>query len=144
MTGLWSLTGCTGTPDPGALADVEGVSMQGGSAGWTVSVTVRAPDVDCDQYADWWEVLTPEGALVYRRILNHSHADEQPFTRSSEGTVPLAAGTTYRVRAHLHPIGFGGQVMEGIPGGSFSVVDVDEGWADDLETAAPRPEECWF
>lgn len=146
MTGLWALTGCTGTPtvEPGALADVEGVEMTGGPDAWTVSVTVRSPDVDCDQYASWWEIVTVDGELVYRRILNHSHADEQPFTRSSTGSVSLDADTVYRVRAHLHPAGFGGQVMEGRPGEAFVGIDVDDGWADDLLTADPLPEECWY
>jgi len=146
MTGLWVLTGCTGTPavEPGALADVEGVEMTGGPDAWTVSVTVRSPDVDCDQYASWWEIVTVDGDLVYRRILNHSHADEQPFTRSSTGPVSLDPDTVYRVRAHLHPAGFGGQVMEGRPGEAFVEVDVDEEWAGDLLTADPLPEECWY
>jgi hypothetical protein len=146
MTGLWTLTACTGTPgpDPDALADVEAVSMQGGPDDWTVSVTVRSPDVDCDQYADWWEILTPDGDLVHRRILNHSHADEQPFTRSSEGSVTLDAATTYRVRAHLHPTGFGGQVMEGRPGSPFVAVEVPDDWAAELSTAEPLPDDCWF
>ncbi len=148
MTGVWALTGCTGTAESvgetGALADVEAVAMTGGPTDWTVSVTVRSPDVDCGQYASWWELLTPEGELVYRRILNHSHADEQPFTRASEGSVALEADTVVRVRAYLHPSGYGGQVMEGTPSGGFSAIEVESGWADELGTMAPLPEECWY
>lgn len=51
---------------------------------------MRSPDRDCGLYADWWEVVGEDGRLLYRRILMHSHPDEQPFTRPG-GPVAIAA-----------------------------------------------------
>ena len=58
------------------------VSVSGSAQSYTFSVTLRSSDTGCDHYADWWEVLSSDGELIYRRVLLHSHVDEQPFTRS--------------------------------------------------------------
>ena len=75
--------------DPAAIVDA---TARQGAGGWTVSVTLRHADTGCDRYADWWEVITPGGELVYRRILRHSHVTEQPFTRSQSG-IAIPEGT---------------------------------------------------
>jgi hypothetical protein len=142
---LLTATGCTGTPVAmGDAADVLAVTATGGPDAWSVSVTVESPDTGCDRYADWWEILGVDGELLYRRILDHSHVDEQPFTRASEGNVALGGDLVVRVRAHLHPDGYGGQVLEGQLGGTFEPVDVDVDFGAALESAEPLPEECLF
>ena len=46
-----------------ANADVEFVrATQAASGTWTFAVTVRHPDTGWEDYADGWDVLTPEGA----------------------------------------------------------------------------------
>ena len=65
-------------------ADVQAVSATGEDGAWVFSVTLLSPDVDCSRYADWWELVDPNETLVYRRVLNHSHAEEQPFERSGD------------------------------------------------------------
>jgi len=64
------------------IAEVQSVKATGKSNSYTFAVTIKSPDIGCDRYADWWEVITPEGELLYRRVLLHSHVDEQPFTRT--------------------------------------------------------------
>lgn len=131
-------------PPVGPRADAVEVSFGGASGAYTVSVTVRSPDTGCDRYADWWELVRPDGTLAYRRILNHSHVEEQPFTRASEGPVAVSATETLIVRAHLHPHGFGGTVLEGSVLGGFVARPAVPGFAEALATAEPLPTDCWF
>lgn len=56
-----------------------------GAGGWTFSVTLKHGDTGWDHYADLWEVYTPEGELLGKRVLAHPHVNEQPFTRSLSG-----------------------------------------------------------
>ncbi|MCB9569227.1 MAG: hypothetical protein H6710_18780 [Myxococcales bacterium] len=132
--------------DPGggegekALADVLSVSTTPSS--WAVEV--RSPDLGCQQYADWWEVVTPRGALIYRRILAHSHAEEQPFTR---GGGPVAVGEEDEViiRAHMNPGGYGGQALRGSVAGGFQPdPTIKADFAAALEKSGPQPDSCAF
>jgi len=124
-------------------ADVTAVEVRGDSADYTFEVTVESPDTGCEQYADWWEVVSPDGALLYRRILAHSHVDEQPFTRSG-GPVEVPADSTVLVRAHMNEAGYGGQTLRGTAAGDFEPADLPDDFAADLDTAAPQPDGCAF
>ena len=72
------------------LPEITAVTSSGEPGNYNFSVTVGSPDTGCNSYADWWEVVSADGSLLYRRILNHSHVDEQPFTRSG-GPVNITA-----------------------------------------------------
>lgn len=148
--------GCAGSPDglpdsgtsppsgsPEPVADVVSVSVTGTPGAYVFSVTVRSDDLGCDQYADWWEVRRKSGDLVYRRILNHSHVDEQPFTRDG-GPVDLLPSDEVWVLAHLEPSGFGGKWMAGTVQTGFmeevdAPYDTAKSWA-----GGPLPEDCMF
>ncbi len=132
-----------GAPESPDRADVVGVGTRGDAGSYTFAVSVRSPDRGCDRYADWWEVLDSDGALLYRRILGHSHVDEQPFERSG-GPVPIDADTTVFVRAHLNPGGYGGQLMTGTVVGGFETVTSAPTFAPEIEQAAPQPDGCAF
>jgi len=148
---LLSIIGLTACADPGktpaedasATADVEAVSVSGSEGSFSFNVTVRSPDRDCSQYADWWEVLGEDGALLYRRVLNHSHPDEQPFARSGS-PIPVAGDQVVIVRAHMNPGGYGGAAMKGTAGGGFEAAEVAGDFAAGVEATAPLPEECWY
>jgi len=77
---------------------------------WTFVVTVRHDDKDPDHWADWWIVRTPKGQELGRRVLLHSHVDEQPFTRDERVRIPREI-TVVVVEAHDKVHGYGGKVV---------------------------------
>jgi hypothetical protein len=126
-------------------AAVTGVKVSGSENAYSFNVTVKSPDTGCDQYANWWEVISADGkALIYRRILAHSHIDEQPFTRSG-GPVAIAAGTEVIVRVHMNSTGYGtAKVMKGSVNNGFIAFDVAADFGAELASLAPQPGKCPF
>ena len=125
------------------LAYVISVQVSGSEGTYQFSVQVSSPDTGCDQYADWWEVLTEQGELVYRRVLLHSHVGEQPFTRSG-GPAAIRAGTVVWVRAHMNTGGYGGHAMKGSVQNGFEPAELSSEFAADLADEPPLPEDCAF
>lgn len=120
------------TPRSGADADVKFVrAVQSADGTWTFYVTVEHPDTGWDDYADGWDVLTPQGEVInpdpdspFTRLLLHPHVEEQPFTRSQRGiTLPEGVDKVI-VRAHDIVDGFGGQEV---------LVDLNERTGEDFE-----------
>lgn len=138
---------CSNTePDAGnALrADVVALAASGSAGAYNVAVTLRSPDTGCNQYADWWEVITPDGALLYRRILAHSHVDEQPFTRSG-GPVDVQSTTRVIVRAHMNDAGYGGVAFSGsVEAGFAADPSITAELAPQLVEESPLPNGCAF
>jgi len=130
-------------PIPDHVADIVDVDVSGEAGAYRFSVTVASPDSGCAQYADWWEVLTADGALLYRRVLLHSHTGEQPFTRSGS-TLSIPADQVVWVRAHMHPDGYGGQAMQGTPEGGFLVQPLPHEFAAEVAEEEPLPTGCAF
>jgi len=126
-----------------ALANVISVDVTAQSGAYRFAVEIRSPDLGCDQYADWWEILLEDETLVYRRILAHSHVGEQPFTRSG-GPVAIAPDTVVLVRAHMNPTGYGGRALRGTVDEGFVEADVDADFAAELGELGPLPDGCAF
>ncbi len=124
-------------------ADVLAVVIEGEPGGYRFTVTVRSPDTGCDSYADWWEVVGAGGDLRYRRILLHSHVDEQPFVRGGS-PVEIGPGEIVIVRAHMSTSGYGGSVLRGSVEDGFQVAAPAAGFAVDLATTSPLPDGCAF
>ena len=125
------------------LAKITNVVCIGQPNNYTFDVTVQSPDTGCDQWADWWEVFTLEGELVYRRILLHSHVTEQPFTRSG-GVVDVGADDSIYVRAHMNNLGYGTQVFSGTVRVGLELDSLPVDFASDLEMEEPLPLDCDF
>jgi len=111
-------------------------AFQAGDGSWTLDVTVSHPDTGWDDYADGWDVVTPDGLVLKRdpsdpftRLLLHPHVDEQPFTRSQSGIQIPAGVTQVTVRAHDLVAGFGGREV---------IVDLTADSGDNFKVERPR------
>lgn len=124
-------------------ADVVEIKTSGNEGAYTFHVTLRSPDTGCGQYANWWEVISPEGDLIYRRILGHSHVDEQPFTRSG-GEITISMDQVVIVRAHMNNLGYGGKAMTGTVKDGFRYKELEKSFAIKLEKVEPLPDGCAF
>lgn len=124
-------------------ANVIGVKISGESGTYRFSVTLESTETGCAQYADWWEVLSEDGKLLYRRILVHSHPDTQPFTRSG-GNVKVGKDDVVYVRGHMNKAGYVGDVMKGsVSQGFMKVIDVPI-FASAIEMQSPLPKGCLY
>lgn len=123
------------------VADVIEVTYSGNSNSYTFSVTIQSPDTGCNQYANWWEVVSLDGQLLYRRILGHSHVAEQPFTRSG-GPVNIEPDQEIFIRAWMHPTGYGGSIFKGSVANGFNCAAIAPGFAEQLSTQPPLPTSC--
>lgn len=127
----------------GDEAQIVSVTVSGSENNYTFNIGVESPDTGCDQYADWWEIITEKGELIYRRILAHSHVDEQPFVRSG-GVVEIESDQIVIIRAHMNTSGFGRQVFKGNVENGFSSFMVEADFAGALSQIQPLPTDCAF
>ncbi len=124
-------------------ATIVSVASSGSNANYTFSVGISSPDTGCDQYANWWEVITEDGTLLYRRILGHSHVDEQPFVRSG-GKVPIAENQVVIIRAHMNTSGYGTVIFKGSVLNGFKEANLEDSFASELATQQPLSNGCAF
>jgi hypothetical protein len=131
------------SPNEGEFAEVVSVQFSGSANEYNFSVGVLSPDTGCDQYADWWEVLTLNGELIYRRILTHSHVNEQPFVRSG-GPVDINEDQFVIIRAHMNTSSYGFKTYKGSVAEGFLPFETGLDFATDLENQEPLPDGCAF
>ena len=129
--------------DKAQPAEVMSVSVSGSEDNYTFSVGIKSPDMGCKQYANWWEVISEGGELIYRRILAHSHTNEQPFVRSG-GKVKISIDQTVIIRAHMNNSGYGSVAFIGSVEKGFVETELDKTFALDLEDESPQPSGCAF
>ena len=136
-----------------AYANVTKIPEITGDAGaYTFNVTVESSDIDCSQFANWWEVLSEDGELIYRRILQHPHTDANgtsdpdapgnTFTRDG-GPVAIDSDEVVIVRAHMSNGGYNGTVLRGsVDSGFTEATDIASTFASSVETKLPLPDGC--
>jgi hypothetical protein len=110
-------------------ADVVDVAVERLGPGlYRFDVSVTHADEGWDHYADRWEILDSEGAVVATRVLRHPHVEEQPFTRSLP-RVHIAPGLErVTIRAHDAVHGYGGRsILVELPSESTRSGGMDPG-----------------
>ena len=119
-------------------ADVLSVQVSTQNNRTNFSVEISSPDTGCMEYADWWEVVSANGTLLYRRVLLHDHANEQPFTRSG-GPVLAGPDEVLWIRAHMKQAGYGGVAFTGTIRSGFRPAGLSSHFAPELESLPPLP-----
>ncbi|MBJ2174413.1 hypothetical protein JBL43_09205 [Aureibaculum sp. A20] len=142
------LCACTSKEEPinnenDELAAIVSVVSSGTESAFSFSVGISSPDTGCNQYADWWEVIAEDGTLLYRRILDHSHVNEQPFVRSG-GTINITSTQNVIIRAHMNTSGYGVLAFTGSVDAGFKAITLDEDFLQNLANEAPLPTGCAF
>ena len=98
-------------------AKITEVEVTENSGSFRFDVTLRHDDAGWDHYADGWEVLSPAGDVLGKRVLAHPHVSEQPFTRSLSGVKIPQELSTVSIRAHDSVHGYNKNVVEvSLPG----------------------------
>lgn len=124
-------------------ANITNVDSKGEENAYHFLVTLSSDETGCKQYANWWEVLSEKGNLLYRRILLHSHSNQQPFTRSG-GYVKIKKIDTVYVRAHMNKLGYVGDVFKGSVENGFQKVEKAPDFNESIETQTPLPSGCLY
>ncbi len=124
-------------------ANVIAVKTTDVSGKYRFAVTLKSDETGCEQYTDWWEVLSKNGELLYRRILVHSHPDTQPFTRSG-GNVEIRSDDIVYVRAHMNKLGYIGDVFIGSADTGFKKAVKIPSFSKVLDKQSPLPNGCAF
>ena len=91
------------------ITDVE---VKNSQDSFRFDVTLRHDDSGWDHYADGWEVLSPSGDVLGKRVLAHPHVNEQPFTRSLSGVRIPQGISTVSIRAHDSVHGYNREMFE--------------------------------
>ena len=117
------------------------------SEGYTFDVSILSPDRNCNQYADWWEVLSEDGDLLYREVFQENHIDEQPFKSTGE-PIEIEADRVVIVRAHMYTsddddTGYEAmQALKGTVDNGFKFIRLSENFAKNVAKEDPQPPKC--
>jgi len=97
----------------------------------SIYATVKSSDKDCNHYVNWWEAVSEDGKLLFRRVLGHPHSREQPFNRGGS-TKSINDGTIFYVRAHMHTFGYSNKGMKGAVKTGFEPIEIPDGFCCEL------------
>ena len=93
-------------------ASIIDVSVTNNNGSFRFDVTLEYADSGWDHYADGWEVVSPAGDVLGKRVLAHPHVNEQPFTRSLSGVQIPQNVKTVSIRAHDSVHGYNKEMFE--------------------------------
>ena len=88
------------------------VNVTNNNGSFRFDVTLEHADSGWDHYADGWEVVSPAGDVLGKRVLAHPHVNEQPFTRSLSGVQIPQDVKKVSIRAHDSVHGYNKEMFE--------------------------------
>jgi hypothetical protein len=92
------------------VADVLNAEARCDAAGLChIQVTIKHADIGWSHYADRFEILGPNDAVIATRVLRHPHVHEQPFTRTLKAVEIPKGVDEVVIRAHDSVDGDGGR-----------------------------------
>ncbi len=124
-------------------AKIVSVTTSGNENNYSFNVGISSPDKGCSQYANWWEITTETGELIYRRILGHSHVNEQPFIRSGGG-IKINKDQVVIIRMHMNNTGYSENAFKGSVSQDFNSFKTANDFAKAIENQSPQPTGCAF
>ena len=110
-------------------------------AGYSLLVTIKSSDENCNHYVNWWEAVSEDGELLYRRIFGHPHSKEQPFSRG-RFVESIGYETIFYIRAHMHPTGYSNMGMKGSIKTGFREEELPSRFAKHLANEGRMPANC--
>ncbi|MBE9068918.1 ATP-binding protein [Leptolyngbya cf. ectocarpi LEGE 11479] len=144
--------------DGPVVLDINIVDDTPGNA--ALEATIQAPDQDCQQRTDWWEVITLQGGLQenHRRILNTVHKDfPEPLKDTIQG-LDIQPNDEVIIRAHFQGNYFSGrdpfsqqgeqytksgytdQALRGSIANGFKSIRISKDFAQHLAKQEPLPD----
>ncbi|MEH6445434.1 MAG: hypothetical protein V7784_16180 [Oceanospirillaceae bacterium] len=87
--GLFSLVSMASFASETFIKDVQ--VNKNSANNYSFAVTLKHADKSWDHYANVWQIETLDGQVLGKRVLQHPHINEQPFTRSL-ASVTIAKG----------------------------------------------------
>ena len=134
---------CTPVISADYYAEIKKVSANKSIFGssFLLSATIKSSDKDCNHYVNWWEAVSEDGKLLFRRTLAHPHSNEQPFNRGGS-TDSIKEDTVFYIRAHIHPFGYSEKGMKGSAKSGFVTVTIPDGFAANLASSGEIPNSC--
>jgi hypothetical protein len=121
--------------------DVVSVQAQGTVGAYDFMVQIHGAGSDCNFYVDWWEVLSEDGRLLYRRVLSPGDAKERSVSGAG-GPVRVDADAIVWVRVHSHPSGYGRVGFKGSPRTGFRKTEMPPDFAAEVANSPPLPGRC--
>ena len=93
-----------------ARANVVGAAISRNLNGtYDIRVTIRSADTGHEQYCDRFEILEPNGNLLYLHRIESPHADKQPFSVTALGVKIPEDLAQVTIRARMKPGGASGK-----------------------------------
>lgn len=93
-------------------------AIQEADGTWTFEVTIEHPDKSPEDYADGWDIITPEGVVIKAKIedpftypIAMAHVSSKTSVTTQTGIIFPADVTQIFVRAHDKKMGWGGQMV---------------------------------